>query len=469
MATHGLTLVLPQAHQRAIERGDKNASVRTSALLLAVVIAIGLVAGLAYWDEERESRAALDDLAGEQVNLARGVAAAFGARTEGGKRSFVDQAPKGLAAAERQGALKLFLLSPDGASLEASDGSVASSDRVVEAARRGDETVRLSRPEALDLGLPARSALVGLATVYQGPLTGWTIAVAATALRERDRELRAQKRLFLSVLTATGLLLAFGGAALRNQRKELELQRELAVAAMRGEQNDRLASASRAAALGTLAMGVAHEVSTPLGVIAGRAEQLLPRLRDDERGTAALNAILDQTHRINQVIRGLLGLARGDRVSADHLSAARIARGALTLVEHRFSKAGVQLTAQVADGLPTIIGDARLLESALVNLLLNACDACSRGGDVCLSVDSHEGRVRFAVKDDGAGISVQHAQKALEPFFTTKPSGEGTGLGLAIANEIVKSHLGTLELTPIFPHGTNAVVEIPADPGNAPA
>ncbi len=437
---------------------------RTSALLLAVVLAIGLVAGLAYWDEELESRAALDDLAGEQVNLARGVAAAFGAQTEGVQRAFVDQAPKGLATAERQGSLKLFLLSPDGARLVASDGRFVASDPVVAAARRGDEVVRLSRPEAADLGLPARSALVGLAHVGRGPLTGWVIAVVASALRERDRERWAQKRLILSVLTATTLLLAFGGLALRNQKKELELKRELAVAAMRGEQNDRLAVATRAAALGTLAMGVAHEVSTPLGVIAGRAELLLPKLRDDDKGTAALNAILEQTQRINQVIRGLLGLARGDRVSADHLVAGQIARGALALVEHRFSKAGVDLAAQVASDLPTLSGDARLLESALANLLLNACDACANGGKVRFSLDAHDGRIRFAVEDDGAGISPQHAQKALEPFFTTKPSGEGTGLGLAIANEIVKSHLGTLELTPLVPHGTRAVVEIPADP-----
>lgn len=438
---------------------------RTSALLVAVVLATGLVAGLAYWDEERESRAALDDLAGEQVNLARGVAAAFGAQTEGGKGAFIDQAPKGLATAERQGALKLFFLSPGGARLVASDGRLAASDRVVEAAHRGDEVVRLSRPEAADLGLPSRSALVGLAHVSRGPLTGWAIAVVASALRERDRERWAQKRLILSVLTATTLLLAFGGLALRNQKKELELKRELAVAAMRGEQNDRLAVATRAAALGTLAMGVAHEVSTPLGVIAGRAELLLPKLRDDEKGTAALNAILEQTHRINQVIRGFLGLARGDRVSADHLAAGGIARGALGLVEHRFSKAGVHLAAQVANDLPTFRGDARLLESALVNLLLNACDACLRGGHVRLDVEARGGRIRFSVEDDGAGISPRHAQEALEPFFTTKASGEGTGLGLAIANEIVKSHLGTLELTPRLPHGTSAVVEIPADPG----
>ena len=113
--------------------------------------------------------------------------------------------------------------------------------------------------------------------------------------------------------------------------------------------------------------------------------------------------------------------------------------------------------------MPTITGDARLIESALVNLLLNACDACALGGHVRLSVEAHDSAVRFSVVDDGSGISAQHAEKVLEPFFTTKANGQGTGLGLAITNEIVKSHFGTLSLTPRFPRGTNAVVEIPAD------
>jgi signal transduction histidine kinase len=96
-------------------------------------------------------------------------------------------------------------------------------------------------------------------------------------------------------------------------------------------------------------------------------------------------------------------------------------------------------------------------------LLLNACDACAPGGHVRLSVEAHESMIRFSVVDDGSGISAEHAERVLEPFFTTKASGEGTGLGLAITNEIVKSHLGTLSLTPRFPRGTSAVVEIPAD------
>jgi two-component system, NtrC family, sensor kinase len=444
--------------------GDPSApSMRTLALLLAVVASIGLVGGLAYWDAIRESRAALEDLALEQVNVAKGIAAALALGTDEIKQSVLAGAPWGPPGLERSAALKWFLLPPRGLQLDGSDGKVVSSERVIEAARAGAETVRLSRPEALALGLPARSGLVGLATIDRGPLAGWTIAVAATALRERDRERWAQKRLLLTVLAPAGLLLLLGGIALRNQRKELELQRELAVAAAREDQRDRLASASRTAALGTLALGVAHEVSTPLGVITGRAEQLLGKLHDDPRGIAAANAILEQTQRISEVIRGLLGLARGDRMSSDNLSAIRIAERAVALVEHRFQAAGIRLALDLVGNAPSLRGDARLLENAIVNLLLNACDASARDAGVRLVVEEKDHRVRFSVDDDGSGIQPEHAQKVLEPFFTTKANGEGTGLGLAIANEIVKSHLGTISLTPRSPRGTRAVVEIPAD------
>ena len=444
---------------------DRRARVRTSRLLWSVGLAIGIVGSLAYWDSARSSRAALEDLADEQVTLARGMAATLAVQTDGFSEAIAGRILRELATVERQGSLRLFLLSPDSSRLQASEGRSVVADRVVGAARRRQAIVGLSKTEAGELGLPIRAAFVGLATISRGPLAGWVIAVAATALRERDRDRWAQRRAILSVLTATGLLLAFGAVALRNQRKELELERGLAVAAMRDGQDERLALATRAATLGTLAIGVAHEVSTPLGVIAGRAEQLLPRVRADQRGQAAVQAILDQTHRISQVIRGLLGLARGDRVSADHLSGVCLVEGARALVEHRFDKAGIPLAIDVAEDLPTITGDARLIESALVNLLLNACDACSPGEHVRLSVEAHDSVVRFSVVDDGSGISAQRAEKVLEPFFKTKANGEGTGLGLAITNEIVKSHLGTLSLTPRFPRGTSAVVEIPADRG----
>src|SRR3954463_13880688 len=92
--------------------------------------------------------------------------------------------------------------------------------------------------------------------------------------------------------------------------------------------------------------------------------------------------------------------------------------------------------------LPRIACDPKLFEQVLVNLLLNACDACAEGGQVELSVRSRvKGeRMAFIVTDDGEGITPEVAGRAAEPFFTTKSEDVGTGLGLAIANEIVKHH-----------------------------
>ncbi|MEA2750848.1 MAG: hypothetical protein QOI41_4991, partial [Myxococcales bacterium] len=90
---------------------------------------------------------------------------------------------------------------------------------------------------------------------------------------------------------------------------------------------------------------------------------------------------------------------------------------------------------------------------------LNACEACSPGGTVELSVRDEGERIAFVVEDDGVGIDDETAARATEPFFTTKP--EGSGLGLAITNEIVHHHRGTLRLEPRLTGGTKATVELP--------
>jgi two-component system sensor histidine kinase FlrB len=81
------------------------------------------------------------------------------------------------------------------------------------------------------------------------------------------------------------------------------------------------------------------------------------------------------------------------------------------------------------------------------------------GRQLDVAVDAADGSVRFTVIDDGAGISADAAERALEPFFTTK--AHGTGLGLAIANEIMKTHRGALSIGPAAPHGTRACLTLP--------
>ena len=110
---------------------------------------------------------------------------------------------------------------------------------------------------------------------------------------------------------ATSLVLLFGGFALRKQRKELEAQRELAIHEVQRERDERLAQAAHVATMGTFAMGVVHEVATPLGVIVARAEQLRARAGQDDRGTHAAQSILVQVDRIQHVIRRFLDMARG--------------------------------------------------------------------------------------------------------------------------------------------------------------
>jgi two-component system, NtrC family, sensor kinase len=460
--------------------------VRTHALMVWMLLAIAAVALVAYWDEQREFSAALADFADEQTTLARAVAATLreplanldAAPHAAGNEPSTDasaDARNRLAlvlktdpflqtarAVERHGVVRLFVQGPFGLGLLSSDAQPVRAPELEAALGSGAPSSRLTRQGAAALGLPARTAMAGFAQIDAGYAGHWGVAVVASARRERDREVLAEWRLALSVVVASGLVLAFGGLALRNQRRQMLLSQELAIASLQSERDERLVRADKLATMGALATGIAHEVSTPLGVILGRAEQLLSRANGDERSKRAAEAIAEQAERISGIVRGFLALARGDSPHTDHIGPRALAEVALDLVAHRFSKANVQLSHFWGDHLPEVSCEPRLMEQVLVNLLLNACDACELGGQVELRVVAEEDRVAFVVTDDGTGISADAAARIMDPFFTTKPVGEGSGLGLAIANELVKHHRGTLTVAARHgQRGTRACVELP--------
>jgi two-component system NtrC family sensor kinase len=432
---------------------------------VAMFVAVALVATAAFWDEERESRAALEDFAQEQSMLAAAVAAGLNHHPGNEVRDALSIASafSSLSSLERPGSVRLLILPSGETMFHTTDARLLPSDVLRAALDEGRSSVRLTRPQAALLGLPPRTALAGLARVDAGNAGRWGIAVVASAVRERDRETRAGLRLALGVLIAAGLVIGFGSVALRRQHGELVLERELAVAELARERDDRLLRANRAATMGTLAIGLAHELSTPLGIIVGRAEQLLPKVSGDERAQRSLTIVLDQAARIEKVIRGFLDLARGGVPTLKRVSPVDIARGATSLVEHRYAQSDVALTVDPDDDLPTVNCDLGLMEHALVNLLLNSCDACRAGGAVNVAVRVERGSLLFRVDDDGQGITADDAARATEPFFTTKAVGRGTGLGLAIANEIVKSHRGSLSIGPRSPRGTRACLFLPLE------
>jgi two-component system NtrC family sensor kinase len=432
-----------------------------------MIIVVVAVAGLAYFDADRESSAALQDFAQEQATLAAALGAVL--RTRGPSALAAHEADllTELRSIERANALAILLRAPGEVALRTTSGREISSPRLLAALRDASPVVRIPREEAAAFGLPARTALAGLFRVDAGGRGTWDVVAVASAERQRDRQGWARRRLVLSVFTAAGLVLAFGGVAMRLQRNELVLERELAIADLRQARDERLQRAHRAAVMGTLAMGVAHEISTPLGIISARAEQMLPKVAHDERLAGSVQSILQQTDGINQVIRGLLGLARGDAPSAQRIASRSLLDDAVALVEHRFNQAGVRLAQEVEASLPIVMGDPRLIEHAVVNLLLNACEACKGGGEVVLRARRRGEELEIVVEDSGAGISLADIDRAREPFFTTKARDGGTGLGLAIAHEIVASHRGSLAFSALARGGTRASIVLPPAEGVA--
>lgn len=485
--------------------------------MLSVMLVVG---ALAHWDAQREADIALNELASAQASLANAVSAELSTRLELARRDAwivadgasdptrtfalanqylatrllprgssdapstaphvtirvpfdervveLDIAPRvllALASREEQPShRKLFVFPPSSGGVGFDmDGTPVSLPMLTSALAQGG-AARLSRPEAASLGLPARMAMAGVATIDAGELGRWAVVVVSSAAAERDRELRASIRLALSVVLAGGVVLAFGSVALRRQRRQLVLERELAIAQLDRDRTERLVRASRAATMGTFAMGIAHEISTPLGVIVGRAEQLLARA-DDERTRRGLLAIADQSEQIGGLVRAFMALARGGTPTLATVEARDLVDSAVRMIEHRFATKGVSLVINMPSDLPSIHCDIRLIEHALINLLLNACEACDGDGHVELAVRSDGGTMAFVITDDGKGISPENAARATEPFFTTKTDGgaDGAGLGLAIVQEIAKSHRGSLSIAPRPGKGTRAAIELPIE------
>ena len=226
-----------------------------------------------------------------------------------------------------------------------------------------------------------------------------------------------------------------------------------------------LVRAEKLATIGTLSAGIAHEVGTPLGIISGRAEQLASRVPEGEAGEAmkkGLASILGQVDKVSTTIRQLLDFARTRPVTVEAVSPATAFTAAASLLEHRFRQAKVVVATDAPPSLPPLAADPGQLEQVLVNLLMNACDACAAGGHVTARARPGRDGVTLEVSDDGSGIAAEHLPAVLDPFFTTKKRGQGTGLGLTIAADIIKNHGGSLAIDSALGRGTTVRVVWPA-------
>jgi PAS domain S-box-containing protein len=221
--------------------------------------------------------------------------------------------------------------------------------------------------------------------------------------------------------------------------------------------------AEKLAALGTLAAGLAHELNNPIGIISSRIELML--LETDPRSLPAgmrddLQVLHRHAQRVARIVQGLLSFARQSGGAQGPVDLNHVADETLLLIEKQVVKDGIALTRRLTPGLPPIHGDATALQQVLMNLVLNARDAMSDGGEIAVETDAQRpGYVRLIVRDTGPGIPPEILPKIFDPFFTTK--AHGTGLGLSISYGIVRDHQGTVDVESQPGKGTTFVLAFP--------
>jgi len=226
---------------------------------------------------------------------------------------------------------------------------------------------------------------------------------------------------------------------LRSQVEQLSvLNRELA------ETREELLRAERLAVVGRLAAGVAHEIGNPLGALIGFVG-LLKSSPDAAVSAEALVGIESQALRIHRTLQELMDFARAGKMNLTPVRLSLAVETAVKLVQAHPRWRDMQLAIDLAPDLPPVRASEHHLVQVLVNLLLNAADACQGRGAVAVRGHSGEpGWVRLAVVDDGPGIRAGDEDRIFEPFVSSKPVGQGTGLGLAISRQLVEGFGGRI-------------------------
>jgi two-component system NtrC family sensor kinase len=266
--------------------------------------------------------------------------------------------------------------------------------------------------------------------------------------------------------------------AINQMRERLVQQRETirTETQTRVQTQDQLRHADRLGTVGTLAAGLAHELGTPLNVVAGRAGLIAGHRLSSEEVNDSAETIKSEAERMTAIIRQLLDFARQSTPHIAPTSATDLIRKTCDFIRPLAAKSDVQINIATTDEPFAIVADTAQIQQVVSNLLTNAIQAMPSGGPIEVAISSDpatapvdvppadDGFVCVSICDSGAGMTEDEAEHIFEPFFTTKETGKGTGLGLSIAYGIVREHHGWIDVDSKKGQGTQFRVYLPAAP-----
>ena len=230
------------------------------------------------------------------------------------------------------------------------------------------------------------------------------------------------------------------------------------------ELEDKAQVASRLAAIGEMAAGVAHEINNPLTGVLGFSQMLLEKENVPEDIKADLKLIADGSQRVADIVKRLLTFARQTKPIRALANINELIDNTLKLREYVLKTSNIEVITRFDKELPLSVVDPGQMQQVFLNLIVNAEQAMTKAngkGTLTITTEKNGNFICISFLDDGPGITRENLKHLFEPFFTTKEPGEGTGLGLSLSRSIVLEHGGRIHVESKSGHGANFIVEIP--------
>ncbi|MDR7270256.1 PAS domain S-box-containing protein [Pelomonas saccharophila] len=254
----------------------------------------------------------------------------------------------------------------------------------------------------------------------------------------------------------------------------------LATCLQRAQSEEALNHAQRLESVGQLTGGIAHDFNNLLTVIQGNLQVLeeLPLLAGEEFAQQLVGAATRASKRGAELTSKLLAFSRRQVLQPDAVDVGAMLLSLADMLRRTLDQR-IAIEVDIAQGCPSVLADPGQLESALLNIAINARDAMPDGGslrfsaglagslpaDVRREIDDASAQderfVRIAISDTGSGMPEEVKERAFEPFFTTKQAGRGTGLGLSTVYGFVKQSRGAVSIDSTPGFGTTISLYLP--------
>jgi PAS domain S-box-containing protein len=366
--------------------------------------------------------------------------------------TLLEQVPRIAADVLQADTAVVFLTEPNGVELRIAGGVGLPADEpvgrrlVLPAGSPGAHVLATNEPVTIDdaeqqtrFVLPARSLADGLRSALLVPITDRGRTIGVLALRSREPR-------------------HFGADELRTLESMASL---LGTTLQRAHSEEALQHAQRLESVGQLTGGIAHDFNNLLTVIQGNLQMLdeLPELRD---GVArdSLDAAGRASRRGAELTSKLLAFSRRQVLQPARVDMHAMLDSLAGMLRRTLDQR-IRIALDVPPDCPPLRADPGQLESALLNIAINARDAMPDGGLLSFSAAPAGDRVAITVADTGTGMTDEVRERAFEPFFTTKEHGRGTGLGLSTVYGFAKQSHGAVEIHSAPGHGTTVTLHIP--------